>query len=177
MLARQKGYCCSLERESLLLTGTWSRFVLSIFVSSFTTNLCGFIRCWHMASQEYEFPLHWWAISGSASKIDSSVCKGANVHGYKIKKKVSGKIEVATSETQHTPTQIWLKKIIRERKKLPLKINKQTNKEPSLLPSTLKCYDSCLSLHEGFIFTVLGFLICWLCTLYDFYNGAFVFMC
>ena len=37
-----------------------------------------------------------------------------------------------------------------------------------MLLSTLKCYHSCLSLHEGFVFAVLGFLICWLCTLYEF---------
>ena len=108
--------------------------------------------------------------------MNSRVCKGAIVHGYKIKKKVSGKIHAATSETQHTPTQIWLKNYYRK-KKITFKINKQLNKEPSLLPSTLKCYHSCLPLHEGFVFTVLGFLICWLCTLYDFYNGTFVFMC
>ena len=30
--------------------------------------------------------------------------QGGNVYGYKINIKVSGKIEGATSETQHTPT-------------------------------------------------------------------------
>ena len=43
--------------------------------------------------------------------MESSACNGANVHGYKIKKKVSGEIEGATSETQHAPTQIWLKNL------------------------------------------------------------------
>ena len=36
----------------------------------------------------------------------------------KLTKKVSGKIEGATSETQHILTQIWLKNFIRERKKI-----------------------------------------------------------
>ena len=37
------------------------------------------------------------------------VCKSGNVYGYKINIKVSGKIKGATSETQHTSTQLWLK--------------------------------------------------------------------
>ena len=41
----KKSHCCPLAQESLMLTGTWSRFVLSIFVSSFTTNLYGFLWC------------------------------------------------------------------------------------------------------------------------------------
>jgi len=40
-----------------------TRFVLRIFVSSFTSNLCGFCWCLIMESQEYGFPLHWWEIS------------------------------------------------------------------------------------------------------------------
>ena len=48
--------------------------------------------------------------------MESSVYKGANVQGYKIKKKFSGKIEGATSETQNTPTQIWLKNLLEKEK-------------------------------------------------------------
>ena len=95
----------------------------------------------------------------------------SNKYGYKIKKKVSGEIEGATSETRHTATQIWLKNL------LVKKINKKVIGEPSLLPSTLKCYHSCLSLHEGCVFPVLGFLICWLCTLYEFYTRFLIFIC
>ena len=43
--------------------------------------------------------------------MESSVYKGSNVQGYKIKKTFSGKIEGATSETQNTLTQIWLKNL------------------------------------------------------------------
>ena len=58
-----------------------------------------------MEFHECGFPLHWWEISWSAGKKESSVCKGGNVYGYKIIIKVShGKIEGATSETRHTPT-------------------------------------------------------------------------
>ena len=60
--------------------------------------------------------------------MESSACNGANVHGYKIKKKVSGKIEGATSEIRHTAAQIRLKNLLEKEKKIPLKISKQTNK-------------------------------------------------
>ena len=36
----------------------------------------------------------------------------SNKYEYKIKKKVSGEIEGATSETRHTATQIWLKNLL-----------------------------------------------------------------
>ena len=61
--------------------------------------------------------------------MESSVYKGANVQGYKIKKKFSGKIEGATSETQNTPTQIWLKNLLEKEKNYLQKwMYKQINK-------------------------------------------------
>ena len=44
------------------------------------------------------------------------------MYGYKIDIKVSGKIEGATSATQQTPTQLWLKMYYR--KNVYKKINK-----------------------------------------------------
>ena len=41
----------------------------------------------------------------------------SNKHGYKIKKKVRGEIEGATSETRHTATQIWLKNLLVKKNK------------------------------------------------------------
>ena len=49
-------------------------------------------------------------ISRSAGKKEKySVFKGGNVYGYKINIKVGGKIEGATSVTQHTSIQLGLK--------------------------------------------------------------------
>ena len=70
-----------------------------------------------MESHDYGFSLHWWAISGSSSKIESSECKVASVQGYKINIRISGKIKGVTSETQHTQTQIWVKILLQKEKK------------------------------------------------------------
>ena len=45
------------------------------------------------------------------------------MYGYKIDIKVSGNIDGATSEPQHTPTQLWLKNVLE--KKYILKISKE----------------------------------------------------
>ena len=95
------------------------RFVLSILVSSFTSNLCGFLWCWYMGSQQCGFPLHWWAISWSAGKRKVVYVRAGMWIDIKLTKRLVVKIERATSVTQHTSNSIMIKSI-----KISIKINK-----------------------------------------------------